>query len=104
LAQDRVAECFGRDAGAVGDIEDGAVGHGCCCFESRRKGSELTRRIVANYSRRPMPPALLPQESRNGEHVPEPRVLEAPVSQHHGVSPCLNRASSRPPWSYRLST
>jgi hypothetical protein len=30
LGQDGIAEGFGRDAGAVGDKEYGAMGHGVC--------------------------------------------------------------------------
>ena len=96
LRQDRVAEGLGGDAGAVGDKEHGAIGHGRRAGVTDLTGGRADDRARTPYNPPQSPPRLNHTMPDPGLHAQAAAVrmrprrrMGAPLLSHHGAFPCL---------------
>ena len=110
LRQDRVAEGFGGDAGAVGDEEDGAVGHGAACPSGRRAAGhrrswrEHPPRIAARLFRMPPPCTSRPPRLAASATRASARWPRHAASRRSGGSTGFSPSRSFPMSSTHLAT
>jgi hypothetical protein len=109
LGQDRIAEGFGGDSGAVRNEENCALHWGLIALESGFIINGLGRRIGNSFPPYAMRSPTSKQESRTAGVVVRGNLMggnPAPMAdamnfQHHGAFPCL-QLLTRPPWSFPL--